>query len=85
MENHNHQNQHNHFRRYGFFYLLIVAFLFSWGGQLYTSWEDIQGQGWDYFWSATFENWQSEFLQLAVQALGMVMFKDYIFSKANEG
>lgn len=73
-----------HFRRYGFFYILVVAFLASWFGQLVNQWEEIQIFGWSEFWSATFENWQSEFLQLAVQALGMVMLKDKIFRVADE-
>lgn len=75
---------HSHLRRYGFFYILLVAFLLSWLGQLLSMWEEIQQGGMKEFWSATFENWQSEFLQLAVQCLGMVMFKDYIFTRAND-
>lgn len=74
----------SHLRRYGFFYILVAAFLASWYGQYLSMQDEIQMLGWSWFWSATFENWQSEFLQLAVQALGMVMFKDYIFTKANE-
>lgn len=73
-----------HFRRYGFFYILVVAFLVSWMGQLIAQWDLIQFLGWSQFWSATFENWQSEFLQLAIQALGMVILKDKIFRVERE-
>lgn len=79
------RTEKTHLQRYGFFYILIVAFLLSWAGQLYTSWEEIQGGGYTEFWSATFENWQSEFLQLAFQAVGMVVLKDKIFAVADEG
>jgi hypothetical protein len=75
----------SHLQRYGFFYILVLAFLASWGGQLIAQWEEISAGGMVVFWAATFENWQSEFLQLAVQAIGMVMLKDYIFSVANDG
>ena len=77
-------NKDSHLRRYGFFYILVVAFLTTWFGQLMAQWYEIQLLGWSWFWSATFENWQSEFLQLAVQALGMVMLKDYIFKVSEE-
>ena len=35
------------------------------------------------FWSATFENWQSEWLQLAVQAILIAALADYLFRKGN--
>lgn len=86
----------SHLRRYGFFYILILAFFASWVGQFFTQLSDFQNEQlehnqmfeWSQFWPdflrATFENWQSEFLQLAVQAAGMVMLKDKIFAVADE-
>src|SRR3954469_11065546 len=86
----------SHLQRYGFFYILVAAFLASWAAQFGTQLMDFQSeqlehgqqfewaQFWPDFFRATFENWQSEFLQLAVQALGMVMLKDKIFAVAND-
>ncbi len=39
---------------------------------------------WPEFWSATFENWQSEWLQLAMQALLIAGFAEYVFRKGDE-
>lgn len=41
--------------------VLLLAFIGSWAGQLQTHDGDLRE-----FWNATFENWQSEFLQIAV-------------------
>lgn len=85
-----------HMQKFGFFYILIVLFLLSLILQFWTQtivitheaithgemfmWTDF----WPHFLQSVFENWQSEFLQLAVQALGMVMFAKYVFKKAKE-
>ena len=39
---------------------------------------------WPQFWSSTFENWQSEWLQLATQALLISGFSAVLFRKQNE-
>ena len=59
-----------HLRRWGAVYLLVALFLGSWVGQWVA--QAAEGEGWVLFASSTFENWQSEFLQLAVQALVVV-------------
>jgi len=70
-----------HINRWGAAYLLGVLFLGSWAGQLITQLSEVtadqheHGQPflWAEFWPqflrSTFENWQSEFLQLLVQAV----------------
>lgn len=83
-----------HFRWYGFLYFLLAAFLLSWTGQLVTQviafvneardhgQQPTWGDFWPEFFASTFENWQSEFLQLLVQALGMVVLATYIFRRS---
>ena len=63
-------------KNYSLSIALLLLFLFSWGGQLYFQWQEYQGEQKTHnqavtieeflpsFWQATFENWQSEFLQL---------------------
>jgi hypothetical protein len=70
-----------HLRNWGAVWILAALFLGSWVGQFYTQLDavtqDAKAHGerflwadfWPQFWSATFENWQSEFLQLGVQAV----------------
>jgi hypothetical protein len=36
-------------------------------------------QGWGEFWAATFENWQSEWLQLVFQAVLLLGAKHWLF------
>lgn len=38
---------------------------------------------WPKFWSSTFENWQSEWLQLTVQAILIAALADYLFRISN--
>jgi hypothetical protein len=58
----------NHLRCWGAVYIILAFFLASWIGQAVAMQPTIHEEGWTEFWAATFENWQSEFLQLAVQA-----------------
>lgn len=70
-----------HLKRWGAVYILLIVFLGSWFGQLITQVIEYKNNAkthgeptkwaefWPEFWAATFENWQSEFLQLAVQAV----------------
>lgn len=55
-----------HFQRWGALYLLGGLFGGSWVGQALTQLGQLAETGPE-FWAATFENWQSEFLQLGVQ------------------
>ncbi|MBI4018984.1 MAG: hypothetical protein HY364_01900 [Candidatus Aenigmarchaeota archaeon] len=55
---------------------LAILFIISWGGQMFFQWHEFINDSIDHgeipntdkfipaFWAATFENWQSEFLQL---------------------
>lgn len=83
-------------RRWTAFFILVLFFALSWGGQYVTQMEAVKQQSIEHgqefqmseflpeFWSATFENWQSEWLQLATQALLITAFADYLFRKANQ-
>lgn len=82
-------------RRWASFLILIVLFFASWGGQFVTQMQaekqEAQTHGqefsmteyWPQFWASTFENWQSEWLQLATQALIVAGFADVFFRKGN--
>jgi hypothetical protein len=59
----------NHMRRWGAVWILVVLFVVSWWFQFVAMVAEPGPFEWTMFWSATFENWQSEFLQLAVQAV----------------
>jgi hypothetical protein len=70
---------------YSFGLAALALFLLSWGGQflaqVVTERNEAQQHGesftWSDFWpqflSSTFENWQSEFLQLVWQAVGLAL------------
>jgi hypothetical protein len=68
-----------HLRRWGAVYILVVLFLASWAGQLVAMGPDIAEKGWREFWAATFENWQSEWLQLVFQAVLLLGAKHWLF------
>jgi hypothetical protein len=67
-------NKHPHMQRWGAAYLLLGLFLGSWLGQ-WIAMGDADAE----FWAATFENWQSEWLQLFVQAAVLLGMKHVIF------
>lgn len=73
-----------HLRRWGVVYLLFVLFLASWAGQLVAQLPKVAEEGWSEFWAATFENWQSEWLQLTMQALVVVGYAHVLFRKSTE-
>jgi hypothetical protein len=72
-------------KAYGFGIVTLILFLLSWTGQflaqMVTERNDAQQHGesfqwadfWPQFLSSTFENWQSEFLQLVWQAIGLAL------------
>ncbi|WP_030248157.1 hypothetical protein [Streptomyces sp. NRRL S-455] len=68
-----------HFRRWGAVYILALLFLGSWAGQLIAMQPKIDQEGWSEFWAATFENWQSEWLQLVFQAVLLLGAKHVMF------
>ena len=68
-----------HFRRWGAVYILALLFLGSWLGQALAMRSEIESSGWVTFWSATFENWQSEWLQLVFQAVLLLGAKHWLF------
>lgn len=82
-------------RRWTAVFILIVFFFLSWGGQYVTQLEVAKQQSeqhgqefqmsefWPEFWAATFENWQSEWLQLMTQAILIAALADYLFRKGN--
>jgi hypothetical protein len=84
-------SRHSHLKRWGAAYLLLVLFLASWAAQLITMIVEVGNEArqhgeafstselWPQFWSATFENWQSEWLQLFVQAVILLGMKHVLF------
>ena len=84
-------DQHSHLKRWGAAYLLLALFLASWLAQFVAMLIEVgneareHGQSfamdefWPQFFSATFENWQSEWLQLLVQAVVLLGLKHVLF------
>jgi hypothetical protein len=82
-------------RRWAAVFVLLIFFLGSWGGQFLNQMEVVKqeseqhGQAfqmsdfWPQFWSSTFENWQSEWLQLMTQAILIAAMADYVFRRGN--
>ena len=84
-------DNHSHFKRWGAAYILLAMFIASWAGQFIFMLIEVgnearqHGQAfamsdfWAQFFSATFENWQSEWLQLVVQASLLLGMKHVLF------
>jgi hypothetical protein len=80
-----------HFRRWGAVYLLLLLFAGSWLGQLLTQLSEfrseqamhgepfVQADFLVRFFASTFENWQSEWLQLIFQAILLLGAKHWLF------
>ena len=72
-------------KAYGFGLVTVALFLVSWTGQLVFQLVAVRNEAqqhgepfsladfWPQFLSSTFENWQSEFLQLVWQAVGLAL------------
>lgn len=73
-----------HFQNWGVAYILLVLWIGSWIGQAITMQSEIEKEGWTVFWAATFENWQSEWIQLLIQAIGLLALKHVIFKAEAE-
>lgn len=65
-------------QRWGAAWLLLALFLGSWVGQALTQ-VALVGDTASEFWAATLENWQSEWLQLLIQAVVLLGFKHQLF------
>ena len=84
--------KHSHVRRWAAAYLLLALFLGSWAGQFVAMSYDLANEAvlhgeafrWAEFWpaflSSTFENWQSEWLQLLVQGVVLLGMKHTLFA-----
>ncbi|WP_068925006.1 hypothetical protein [Planobispora rosea] len=68
-----------HLRRWGAVYVLALLFAGAWIGQLLAMQPATAEQGWSEFWAASLENWQSEYLQLVVQAVLLLGAKHLMF------
>lgn len=83
-------------RNWGAVIILAVFFIGSWTGQfinqLQVEQQNAKEHGQEFkmeefypqFWTSTFENWQSEWLQLATQALLISGFAAVLFRKQDE-
>jgi hypothetical protein len=72
-----HGTVRRHLRRWGAAWLLVVLFLTSWAAQLIA--QLAAGDDLTDFAAATAENWQSEWLQLLVQAVLLLALKHQLF------
>jgi len=84
-------------RAYSFAIVTAVFFLLSWAGQFIFQMIEVRNEaeqhGQQFTWSdffpqflqSTFENWQSEFLQLIWQAAGLALFYYWGSSQSKEG
>lgn len=80
-----------HLRRWGAVYVLLMLWLGSWLGQFVSQLTEFRAEQsthgepftwadfWPAFFSSTFENWQSEWLQLIFQAILLMGAKHWIF------
>jgi hypothetical protein len=80
-----------HLRRWGAVYVLLVLFAGSWLGQFFAQLSEFHSEQaehqqpfvWAEFWASylasTFENWQSEWLQLVFQAVLLMGARHWIF------
>ena len=96
MAHSNDQGKPRFAKAYGFGLFTGALFLFSWIGQWVTQLiverNDAAAHGeafhWSDFWpqflASTFENWQSEFLQLVWQAAGLAIFFFWGSSQSKE-
>jgi hypothetical protein len=83
--------RHSHLKRWGAAYVLFALFAASWIAQFIFMLVEVGNEAsqhgqpfemsefWPIFFSATFENWQSEWLQLLVQAAILLGMKHVLF------
>jgi hypothetical protein len=92
-----HHPRPSFFTAYSFAIVTGALFLLSWVGQFVFQLIEVRNdaaehgsvfewvQFWPQFLSSTFENWQSEFLQLVWQAVGLALFFFWGSSQSREG
>jgi len=68
-----------HFKRWGAVWILTILFAVSWIGQALVMAAERGPFPVKEFWAATFENWQSEFLQLIFAAVVINAWQQYVF------
>jgi hypothetical protein len=80
-----------HFRRWGAVYVLLALFIGSWLGQFFMQLSEVRSDAQMHeqpfvrgdflvqFFASTFENWQSEWLQLIFQAILLLGAKHWLF------
>jgi hypothetical protein len=91
------RNRPSFAKAYSFGIITGLLFLLSWLGQFLFQLAEVSNESaqhgsafqwsefWPQFFSATFENWQSEFLQLVWQAAGLALFFFWGSSQSKEG
>lgn len=84
------------FKAYGFAIVTAIMFVVAWSGQFVAQAITVANEAhqhgqafeWSDFWpqflSSTFENWQSEFLQLVWQAVGLALLLFWGSSQSRE-
>ena len=72
-----------HFQNWGALYILAALFLGSVAGQFIFQ-VLLERESMNQFWSAVFENWQSEWIQLFVQALLIQGLGHVLYRKEKE-
>lgn len=92
-----HHPRPSFFTAYSFAIVTGALFALSWVGQLVFQVIEVRNdavehgavfewaQFWPQFFASTFENWQSEFLQLVWQAVGLALFFFWGSSQSREG
>ena len=82
-------------KRWTALFILVAFFVASWAGQfafqMQVEAQEAEQHGQQFsmqefmpqFWASTFENWQSEWLQLATQAVLIAALADYVFRIGN--
>lgn len=70
-------------KRWGAAWILLALFVTSWTAHAVVQLVLLKETGLD-FWHSTLENWQSEWLQLLVQAVLVVGLADKLFKKSTE-
>jgi hypothetical protein len=83
-------------RAWGVVYASLLLFLVAWAAQLATQMQVVRNEAqahgepftwaqfWPEFFASTFENWQSEFLQIAWQAFAVAALASWWFRKSKE-
>jgi hypothetical protein len=86
----------DHLKKWGVVYASLALFLTAWIAQFFTQMQVVAneaaehqqqfswGEFWPQYFASTFENWQSEFLQIAWQAFAVSALASFWFRKSKE-